>query len=76
MKPAEDAVFAMIGDAVGPVVSWGAAKCFVEVQLLTGGGDHRGNVVAVGGWERCLVERGVMVEGEEVIVNVATREGW
>ena len=76
LQPREDAVLAWVWGAVGPVVPRGAAEGLVEVQGPAGRSDHGGDVAAVLGGEGGLVKVGVLVEGKEVVVDVAAREGW
>ena len=61
--------------AVGPEVAGRAAVALVEVQGVAGGCDQVADVAAMWGGEGGGVEGGVVVEGGEIVVNVASCEG-
>lgn len=75
MKEGEDAVLAGDRGAVGPECVGRAPVGVVEAELFADGGDFGGDVEAVGGGEGGVVEGGVVVEGEEIVVDVAAGEG-
>ena len=75
LEEGEDAVLAGDGGAVGPECVGRAPVGVVEAELFADGGYLGGDVEAMGGREGCVVEGGVVVEGEEVVVDVAAGEG-
>jgi hypothetical protein len=64
-----------VGGAGDPEVARGAAVEGVEVQGGAGVADLGGDVEAVFSGERLVVFPAVVVEGEEVVVDVAAGEG-
>lgn len=75
LQEGEDAVLAGDGSAVGPECVGRAAVGVIEAELFTDGRDLGGDVEAMRGGEGGVVEGGVVVEGEEIVIDVAAGEG-
>ncbi|KAG7058524.1 hypothetical protein JMJ77_0005898 [Colletotrichum scovillei] len=69
LEPGEDAVVAGVGGAVDPQVLGRAAVLVVQVEGLAGFGDELADVLAVLCREGRLVEAGVVVEAQQIVVD-------